>query len=245
MPRDRTVTWTSADLPAVRPEIGNFEDLENAVARPAPGDQAHLDLATVAQALGVYKPFHTQIWLHGFYLGHHYDGGFNGTTGEFFFSSVCTNGRELFDVSSLGVGGTGNGTWEKVSKGRWIDTGALLLWPDPTLADQGRKAPTDALYFQLRLMERDDDAVAQKILRGLDEAYRPLVLAKADPAVAATYQAAIELASQIIGIYGNADVALSQLMGLSLRFNREEFCDGLYLHRKTPAFAVFSLRRPS
>ena len=28
---------------------------------------------------------------------------------------------------------------------------------------------------------------------------------------------------------------------LSLRFNHEEFCDGLYLHRKTLGFAVFTL----
>ena len=26
---------------------------------------------------------------------------------------------------------------------------------------------------------------------------------------------------------------------LSLRFNREEFCDGLYLHRKTPPLTIF------
>ncbi len=207
MSPDRTLSWNGAFIPDVRPDFGSLGiRLENLVAS---------DLATVARELRVYEPFHVQIWLHGFYLGHHYEGGFNGTTGEFFFSSICTNGRELFDVSSLGAGGTRKGAWEKVGKGTWIDTGALLLWPDPKLSDQDREVPTDALYFQLRLMERDDDGVANKILKGLNDAFKPLVLAQADPAVASSYQAAIELASQLIGVYANDDVALSQLVGLS------------------------------
>jgi hypothetical protein len=84
----------------------------------------------------------------------------SGGTGEFYFSSIATNGVDVHDVSSekLGAGGV----FEKVTPGDWIDTESLLLWPDV----DGPSQKTEAITIGFRLLERDDDAVAKKILDG-------------------------------------------------------------------------------
>jgi len=179
-------------------------------------------VGSVTQKLQQFKPFPVRVYLHGFWVPYHYDSpeilgfipvGFSGQTGEFFFSSICTNGEQLYDSSSSGLGDGGNGIWTKVQSGTWIDTGSMQLWPDPADIPD----PSPQLLLDFRLLEADDGAVAQRILNGLGDAGRVAVLQQAggDPTVVAKYEAALKLASEILGVYANDDVALSARIALS------------------------------
>src|SRR5215213_6782092 len=138
-------------------ESSNLRELRNAVS-----GQDTAALGTIQQQLETFQPFDVEVNLHGFYAGHHFDGFLSGGTGEFYFSSIATNGVDVHDVSSQKLGGV----FEKVAPGDWIDTKSLLLWPNTDGASQ----TTESLTLSFRLLERDDDAVAKKILAGLSKA---------------------------------------------------------------------------
>jgi hypothetical protein len=160
----------------------------------------------------------------------------SGGTGEFYFSSIATNGVDVHDVSSekLGAGGV----FEKVAPGDWIDTESLLLWPDV----DGPSQKTEAITIGFRLLERDDDAVAKKILDGLSKASKAVLEAYTqNEAAKKGHEAIIDLASLFIGVYAAHDVAIGSLVGLSGPFDNYQAGRFLRVRGHQNSFAVLSV----
>ncbi len=189
--------------------------LKNAVAAAKPGrGAAGAALETIQQGIATFQPFAVEIRLHGLYAGHHFDGFLNGGTGEFYWIALTTNGNDVYDITSINFGN--QGVLEKVSPGEWIDFGSYLIWPDAT--GQNGPAPTEAVTMSFTLLERDDDAVAKKVLAGLSKAAEAILEsqgAAGQPGVAKGHEAILELAQLLIGVYAVHDHAIDKILALN------------------------------
>jgi hypothetical protein len=164
---------------------------------------------------------YVRVVLHGIYAEHHFDGGPNGPTGEWFFTSLITDGSNIVGVTSKQV--EGHGIFNKITAGSWIDTEDLLLWPRPDKYSE--RVPEDAraagnLKVQFSVLEDDDSAIAQGILNDVENVSKAwLVQEGANPATLATADALLSSARRIVEIYANDDKPISSTFGLDQDVN--------------------------
>lgn len=101
-----------------------------------------------------------RILLHGIYVGHHFDGGFRGGTGEFYWYSTVSDGNDLHVTDSREAIQFGkNGILTGVRKQTWLDLGMVELF-------RSSKPPKHKNgVFAFTLMESDDGDEAKKIFK--------------------------------------------------------------------------------
>lgn len=173
--------------------------------------------------------FPVRINLHGIYLAHHFDGFTRGPTGEFFFTSVTTDGVTAHAVgSNEAQNGPLGAVWEGIGPGTWLNFDILQLYPTIGQASE----PTEQITLSLRIMERDAGGdVEAKILEGLSEltkgGIQALAASAGGPGFLKDFLGSGDVQKGIIKfieagfeVYSGNDTALGELLGLTWAFSR-------------------------
>lgn len=110
------------------------------------------------------------ILLHGIYLGHDFDGGFRGSTGEFYWHSVIADGNDVSTTNSRDLHPSlVDGIERKVGPGRWLSLSPLAIYS----GEQGPKQGALSLGFSV--LESDDAKEAARIFEGLGDVAKSII----------------------------------------------------------------------
>ena len=180
------------------------------------------DLGTLTQAIQTSQFAHCRVYIHGIYAGAPFDDFLNGKTGEWYFASLATDGKEVVGVGSKDMGDD-NGRWVKVDSGSWLDTGDRLIWPKTEdyneVKDLG--VPNGNIVIALNVMEDDDGDLAKSILNKVGKISRAWLDQQFPGNLAAgvTHDQILSLAQDVLDIYAADDRPLSESFGLDQNTN--------------------------
>jgi hypothetical protein len=134
---------------------------------------------------------------------------------------MVTDGSDVVGVTSKQI--DGNGIFNKITAGSWIDAEDLLLWPRPDKYNgwvQEDPRAAGNLKVQFSAFEDDDSAIAQGILNDVEKVSKAWLLQKgANPATLATADGLLSSARRIVDIYANDDKPISSTFGLDQDVN--------------------------
>lgn len=180
------------------------------------------DLGTTAQAIQTSQFGHCRLYIHGIYAGAAFDGGLNGKTGEWYFTSLVTDGNEVVGVGSKDMGDE-NGRWVKVVAGSFLDTGDRLIWPKTSNYNEAKDlgVPNGNITVALNVMEDDDGELAKSILNKVGKISRAWLDQQfpGNEAAEVTHDQLLSLAQDALDIYAADDRPLSEQIGLDQSTN--------------------------
>lgn len=187
--------------------------------KPTPADP---DLGTHEQELQTSQFAHCRVYIHGIYAGAPFDDFLSGSTGEWYFTSLATDGKEIVGVGSKDMGDE-NGRWVKVTSGSWLNTGDRLIWPSTENYNEVKDlgVPNGNIVIALNVMEDDDGELAKSILNKVGKISRAWLDQQAPGNLAAgvTHDQILSLAQDVLDIYAADDRPVSESVGLDQNTN--------------------------
>jgi hypothetical protein len=165
------------------------------------------------------EPRHIALFLERIHAGDDFDGGLNGPTGEWYYLSIASDGRDAVGVTSRQTALLNDGVYTGVDGGTDKFTNGLLLYPSQQSlngAVQLPHPPPKNVYLALQVIERDDAAKAKGALDAVDKVSKAVIIQQGgNPIVIASAEAAMEILQKVVEAYSESDHPITAHRGFN------------------------------
>lgn len=197
----------SLTMPSTSTLSGNSSSGTSSSGSPS---SSNTGTTTGSLSTGTVSTEAVNVILNGLFLNHHFDGGTRGSTGEFYFYTVVSDGVEMIihTSKSAGMGGA-DGIQQNVASGTWLAVEDLNIFNIV-----GRENRATSINVGVRVIETDNSDKVQAVFTELAKVGGTVASAIAGiPAIAPAGSKAVNAVNALIELDGD-DLALGRVEGL-------------------------------